>query len=220
MQCAYKAGVGSIASKASAILWKHFVHPQPNDDQTLKEMANDEEEQFELNSLDTPLLSATPTAILRHFIESVIVHTQLSMSEGSLLTNKLCVAGPLKPTQLQRLKLISKLFTAVQVAGMINDPNLCLQAVVLCFGLMAPMVQQGITASPLLEVLLYCHAVLVELPEHVLISAKDSSGTASLHHVIAATAYYVGKVHVCVTEAHNISMLSACTCTCTCIHVD
>ena len=78
---------------------------------------------------------------------------------------------------------------------MINDPSLCLQGIVLCFGLVAPMVQHSIVARPLLEVLLYCHAVLVELPEHVLIGGgKDSCGTASLHHVIAATAYYVGKV--------------------------
>ena len=104
------------------------------------------------------------------------------------------MGGPLKPTQLQRLKLVSKLFTAVQVAGMINDPSLCLQAVVLCFGLMAPMVQQGIMACPLLEALLYCHGVLVELPDHVLISANSERSTASLHHVIAATAFYVGKV--------------------------
>ena len=78
---------------------------------------------------------------------------------------------------------------------MINDPSLCLQGIVLCFGLVAPMVQHSIVARLLLEVLLYCHAVLVELPEHVLIGGdKDSCGTASLHHVIAATAYYVGKV--------------------------
>ena len=195
MQCAYKAGVASIANKTSVILWKHFVHPAtPKDnDQTLKEAT--EEEQLQHHSLEKHLLSTTPTAILRHFVESIIVHTQLSMSQGFLLSDKLCVAGPLKPIQLHRLKLVSKLFTAVHVAGTINDPSLCLQAVVLCFGLVAPMVQHSIVARPLLEVLLYCHAVLAELPEHVLIGGgKDSSGTASLHHIIAATAYYVGKV--------------------------
>ena len=57
------------------------------------------------------------------------------------------------------------------------------------------MVQHSIVARPLLEVLLYCHAVLVELPEQVLIGGgKDSSATASLHHIVAATAYYIGKV--------------------------
>ena len=117
------------------------------------------------------------------------------MSQGCLLSDQLCVAGPLKPSQLQRLKLVSKLFTAVQVAGTINDPSLCLQAIVLCFGLVSPMVQHSIVARPLLEVLLYCHAVLVELPEQILIGGgKDSSATASLHHIVAATAYYVGKV--------------------------
>lgn len=198
MQCAYKARVGSIANEASAILWKHFVQPA-----TPKDSDHILEEQLQLHSLNKPLLLTTPTAILRHFIESIIMHAQLTMSQGSLLSDKLCVGGPLKPAQLQRLKLVSKLFTAVQVAGMINDPSLCLQAVVLCFGLVSPMVQHSIVARPLLEVLLYCHAVLVELPEHALIgSGKDVTGsTASLHHIIAATAYYVGKVHVC-----------ACTC--------
>ena len=198
LQCAYKAGVGSIANKASAILWKYFIHPAAAPKDKDHTQQQEEEEQFQLHALNKPLLLTTPTAILRHFVESIIVHTQLSMSQGSLLSDKLCVAGPLKPTQLHRLKLVSELFTTVQVAGTINDPNLCLQAVVLCFGLVAPMVQHSIVARPLLEVLLYCHAVLVELPEQVLVGCgKDSSGTASLHHLIAATAYYVGKVPTC-----------------------
>lgn len=182
------------------ILWKHFINSPVKEER--------DEEHLQLHSVNTALLSATPTSILRHFVQSVIIQTQLSMAQGSLFSNNLCVDGPLKPSQLHRLKLVCKLFTAVQVAGTINDPSLCLQAVVLCFGLMSPLVQHGITARPLLDTLIYCHAVLSELPEHILIS-KDSPSTASLHHLIASTAYHVGKVHV--TNNKRSHLVHFCT---------
>ena len=196
MQCAYVAGVGVVASKASAVMWKHFVHTpaQTTDKEGNSGLLKDDNKLLELHLLDTPLLSSTPCAILRHFVQSIIINVQLSMAQGSLFSDRLCTAGPLKPSQLARLELISRLSVAIQVAGFINDPSLCLQAVVLCLGLTSPLVQHSVTALPLLETLLYCHAVLNELPEHVLISCKDSACTASLHHLIAATAYYVGKV--------------------------
>ena len=194
MQCAYTAGVDAIASKASAVLWKHFVNPSPQPS-TKETQHQVDEDLLQLHPLNSQLLSTTPTAILRHFIQSVIIDVQLVMAQGSLFSDRLCTAGPLKPTQLLRLKLVSKLFSAVQVAGTINDPSLCLQATVLGLGLLSPLVQHSVTARPLLDALLYCHAVLTELPEHVLIST-DSPSTASLHHIIAATAYHVGKVSI------------------------
>lgn len=196
LQCAHTAGVDDIASKASAVLWKHFVHPsQPSttESQTVNQEDGREEEHLKLHPLNKPLLSTTPTAILRHFVQSIIINVQLAKAQGSLFSNQLCTNSPLKPSQLLRLKLVSKLFTAMQVAGVINDASLCLQATILCLGLLSPLVQHSVTARPLLDALLYCHAVLTELPEHILIS-KDSASTASLHHIIAATAYHVGKV--------------------------
>ena len=44
-----------------------------------------------------------------------------------------------------------------------------------------------------LQVLLHCHAVLAEMPESLLVH-KHFNTTASLHHMIAAIAYHVGKV--------------------------
>ena len=194
-QCAYKAGVGDIASKASTVLWNHFVKgPSPTIDTKDNADLQHDDDKLQSHALDTPLLSSSPTAVLRYFVQSILINVQLSMSQGSLFTDHLCNAGPLKSSQILRLELVSRLFVAVKVAGFINDSNLCLQSIVLCLGLIAPLVQHSVTAVPLLEMLLYCHAVLTELPEHVLISWKDSGCTASLHHLIAATALYVGKV--------------------------
>ena len=224
------------------MLWNHFVKISSTIDTKDKTgLQPDDDNKLPSHALDTPLLSSTPTAVLRYFIQSILINVQLSMSQGSLFTNRLCNAGPLRPSQIVRLELVSRLFVAVKVASFINDSSLCLQSVVLCLGLVGPLVQHSVTAVPLLETLLYCHAVLTELPEHVLISWKDSGCTASLHHLIAATAYYVGKVtelmhyetvSVCLFDvwmvgcAGSSTLLHTCknvhvcmhACTCTCVH--
>ena len=41
---------------------------------------------------------------------------------------------------------------ALQVAGMLNDAGLSLQAVVMIYGLMSPLLQCGISLEPLLQV--------------------------------------------------------------------
>ena len=181
------------------MLWKKFVHQPPQPSSVLKETQKhnicENEEQLHLHSLDANLLSTMPTAILRHFVQSVIIDVQLSMVEASLYSNQLCTAGPLKHSQLLRFSLVCKLFSVIQVSGTINDSSLCLQAVVLCLGLLSPLIQHNVTSRPLMDALLYCHSVLTELPEHVLVS-KDSSSTASLHHLIGSTALHVGKVRI------------------------
>ena len=81
----------------------------------------------------------------------------------------------------------------MQVAGWLNDNALCLQAVVQCYGLLAPLIHQKIPAKPVVQVLLRCHAVLQEVPS-LTRHRKSSSTSDSLSHMIATVTYYIAKV--------------------------
>lgn len=54
--------------------------------------------------------------------------------------------------QVGRLHECERLLLAIQVAGWLNDTAMCLQAIVQCYGLLAPMVQQQIPAKPVIQV--------------------------------------------------------------------
>ena len=41
---------------------------------------------------------------------------------------------------------------ALEVAGMLNDASLVLQAVVMCYGLLVPLIQHSIAAMPVVQV--------------------------------------------------------------------
>ena len=178
--------MNSVAEKAASILWKHFViHTSKTTD--------DIEQDVQLYHLKSSAISSTPAALLHHFIQSIFIHTQITIAQGSLLSDQLCRPGSLKNSQLLRLEIARRLLVAVDVAGMLNNASVCLQAVVMCYGVLAPMLQQSITTHPLTEILFRCHAALFELPESAVVS-KDATSTRSLHHMIAAMAYHTGKV--------------------------
>lgn len=46
----------------------------------------------------------------------------------------------------------------MDIAGLINDSSLCLQAVIQCYGLLAPFLQFEIHVKPTLQVISYLHA--------------------------------------------------------------
>ena len=192
IQCAFVAGAVTTAFKTSKILWKNFVC---TDSAYLPGQDTDTFHYYQLNmSTAADFTKPTLSTQLRLFVTSILINTHLTLVEGGLLVNQLCTeGGHLRPNQLRRLDLVRKLMVGVEVSGMLNDPNLCLQLVVMSYGILTPLVQHGVTSRPLAEVLLHCHAVLAELPEPVLVSSKKFA-TAALHHMIAAYTYRVGKV--------------------------
>lgn len=94
---------------------------------------------------------------------------------------------------MARLQECQRLLLAIQVAGWLNDSALCLQAVVQCYGLLAPLIHQKIPAKPVVQVLLRCHAVLQEVPS-LTRHRKSNSTSDSLSHMIAAITYHIAKV--------------------------
>lgn len=199
---------------ASKILWDYFVakHPSTTTSTTVTTQApkqngacDGSEHTLPHFKLDKVVTSSVPTSHLKHFIYSILITTHLSLKEGGLLTDQLSFhsqsdddnvisnCASLRNNHFRRLRLVQRLLVALEVAGMLNDAGLCLQVVVQMCGLLAPLLQHRLSSKPLLGILLHCHAVLMELPESLLLHGSKAV-TCALHHVIAVTMYHVCKV--------------------------
>lgn len=144
---------------------------------------------------------------LRLLVQSILIHTQLALSQvkalsvhtvhvtstlprtqGELYPDRLRTTGPLRDKQLSRLKLAERLMTALDVSAMLNDGPLCLQVAVMVYGVLAPLVQHSIQSRALVGLLLRCYAVIGEVPEAL------HKRSTSVHHMIAGIGYYLSNV--------------------------
>lgn len=169
--------------KCSEILWKHFV------------IAEDGLGTSKLNRYRLKASTLTPSMAppLNLFVSSILISTQLSVAQDRLWVDQLCAEGPILACQQQRLELARRLLVGVEVAGLLNSPQLCLQLVVKCYGVLAPLVQHRVPSRALVEMLMCCHVVLLELPGGLLNTVLKGV-TVTIHHMVAAIAFYVGKV--------------------------
>jgi len=89
---------------------------------------------------------------------------------------------------------------------------MCLQAIVQVYGLLAPMIHQRISAKPIIQVLLHCHAVLQEVPS-LTRHRRQTSTSDSLSHMIATITYFVAKVGqnvLIIVSEHTFQSLGVC----------
>lgn len=178
-----------VAVKAGRLLWDHFVHA---DDTATGTTFKSRPYRLKPTAVG-PALSTH----LHLFVTSILISTQMGFTQSGLTADQLSPdpqQDQLLPSQRQRLQLVRRLLVGVEVAGILNNAQLCLQMVVKCYGLLAPLIQHRVSSRATVEMLLHCQAVLLELPEGLLSSNKSHAVTAALHHMIAAIAYYVGKV--------------------------
>ena len=98
------------------------------------------------------VVDSSHATLLYHFIYSVFVYTHLS--SPPLLPSHPHKTPPSlpRPTQLRRIDLCNRLRQVLVVGGCIEEPSLCLQAVVMCYGLLAPLLQRDIATPPIAEV--------------------------------------------------------------------
>ncbi len=173
--------------KASKILWNASVSDE------LSPCCHEEDAfQYHKLKVSSPI-TPTVSTHLRMLASSIFISSHFDSTKDNLVTTQLCAPGPLRPHQLKRIELVRQLMLSLDLAGMLNDPFLSLQVVVQVYSLLVPFLQHGIPNKPMVDVLLHCHAALTEVPEEIL-KSKQGEVTAAVHHMIAAIAYYVGKV--------------------------
>ncbi|KAK2892722.1 hypothetical protein Q8A67_012710 [Cirrhinus molitorella] len=191
-QVAYQTGVYFLAKRACNELWSHFTlppclnpeGPEPEQEACLEGLAQTRLRP-EILQLSSPLLQQL-------FYSTIFIQTDIHIQEGALFCDSLCDGGPLIWGQEARLAECERMLVAIDLALYLNDTGGTLQAVVGCYGLLTPLIFNQIPSEPVIEVLLKCFTVLLEIPE-VLKQKRPVAITESLEHMVACMTYYLAK---------------------------
>ncbi|XP_033102653.1 cilia- and flagella-associated protein 54-like isoform X3 [Anneissia japonica] len=192
-QVAYQVSCYGISQQATGVLWDHFVAvPEPCESDVTTDCAQ-QDFQLTLRRLNTKTASVASPVLLRMFLTSIFIYVDVNTRAGAIYCDKLCDEGPYYKGQLLRLRECERMLVALELAGWLNESNLALQAVVQCYGLLAPIIHYKIPSVPVIQVLTFCHAVLQEIPSSLLMR-RQQSVCDSLHHMVATITYHMAKV--------------------------
>ncbi|KAL0993745.1 hypothetical protein UPYG_G00113070 [Umbra pygmaea] len=193
-QAAYQTNHHALAKRACSELWSHFTQPEG-----LQE-AGATVEGLSQTRLRLETLQRSSPLLLHLFLSSILMQTEIHIQEGALFCDTLSNGGPLIWGQEARLAECERMLVAIDLALWLNDSSAALQAVVECYGLLAPLMFHQISAEPVVQVLMKCLMVLTEI-SGVFKQKRPAATTESLIHMIACTTYYVAKV-LRTTEKH------------------
>ncbi|KAM9311613.1 cilia- and flagella-associated protein 54 [Gastrophryne carolinensis] len=187
-QSAYHIGNYKVARKACSVLWNYFV--LPSTDLALSKSSNSYICQMRL--CREAISNASPI-LLQLFLGSIFIWSDLNIKEGALFCDSLSDGGVLHKGQIGRIAECERLLVALDVSILLNDANYALQAVVQCYGLIAPLIYHRIPSVPVVQILVKCLAVLQEIPSSTW-QKKQAGVTEGVLHMTACIVYYVAKV--------------------------
>jgi hypothetical protein len=90
--------------------------------------------------------------LLRKFIECLFISVDIQVKENQIYPDILFDGKIAYPRQIERFKECEKMMVAIDLAGWLNDPQIILQAVVQCYGLVAPLIFYNIPYEPITQV--------------------------------------------------------------------
>ncbi|GCB64431.1 hypothetical protein scyTo_0009809 [Scyliorhinus torazame] len=151
-EAAYQLGHYSVAKLAFSVLWEHFV-PQECQTPADEGFVSDQTKcSITQKSLNNKAVSLASPILLRNFLGSIFIDSDISCQEDAIYCDTLSDNGPLYKGQLRRLAKCERILIVIEIAGWINDANQALQAVVQCYGLLAPMIFHRIPSTPVVQV--------------------------------------------------------------------
>ncbi|KAM4748836.1 cilia- and flagella-associated protein 54 [Rhinophrynus dorsalis] len=191
-QSAYQVGNYTVAKKAVSVLWNYFVLPPITTSADVSVSANDKH-YVSQKRLWLDIISKSSPILLQLFLGSIFISSDINIKEGALFCDSLCNNGVLRKWQISRIAECERLLVALDVCSWLSDANSALQAVVQCYGLIAPIIYHKIPSVPVVQILMKCLAVLQEIPSSTW-QKKQVAVTEGVLHMIACTVYYVAKV--------------------------
>ncbi|MBN3301879.1 CFA54 protein, partial [Amia calva] len=192
-QAAYQTGHYALAKRASRVLWEHFTRPGAPTSEGLPEPGPGTKEAPTQARLCSEAVSQASPVLLQLFLSTIFMQADIHIQEGALFCDSLCDGGPLIWGQLSRLAECERVLVALDLALWLNDNSAALQAVVECYGLLAPIIYHRIPSEAVIQVLLKCLAVLQEIPV-AFRQKRPASAAESLQHMVACISYYLAKV--------------------------
>ena len=129
------------------------------------------------------VLASSHLTLLHHFVYSVFIHTHLISPPLPSPPHNLPSSH--HHNHHHRLKLCNRLLQALKVCGHIEEPSLCLQGVVMAYGLLAPLLQRDIRTPFIAEVRKNTHqhshsAIMINFNYILVLSPSLSPSALSL----------------------------------------
>ncbi|XP_018409374.1 PREDICTED: cilia- and flagella-associated protein 54 [Nanorana parkeri] len=191
-QSAYQVGNYKVAKKAFSVLWNYFV-VSPVPASTDLAISENREGYIHQMRLCNDAISTSSPILLQLFLGSIFAMSEINIKEGALFCDSLCDGGILRKGQLCRIAECKRLLVALDVSTLLSDANYALQAVVQCYGLIAPVIYHRIPSVPVVQILIKCLAVFQEIPSSTW-QKKQAGVTEGVMHMTACIVYYVAKV--------------------------
>ncbi|XP_062373452.1 cilia- and flagella-associated protein 54 [Sardina pilchardus] len=187
-QVAYQTGQQALVKKTCNQLWGHFTRPPPENTSATPQTP----EGLAQTRLCVELLNRTSPLLHQFVFSSIFMQTEIHIQEGALFCDSLCDQGPLIWGQKARLAECERMLVALDLAMWLNDSCSALQAVVGCYGLLAPLIYHQIPSEDVLQIVIKCLMVLQEI-SGVVKKKRNAETAESLQHMVACMTYYVVK---------------------------
>nr|XP_013802500.1 PREDICTED: cilia- and flagella-associated protein 54 [Apteryx mantelli mantelli] len=192
-QVAYQTGNYTLAREAFTPMWDYFVSnssPPPANTAVISASSN---LTISENRLCFKALSQTSPIALQLFLRNIFAISDINVMEGALFCDSICTSETLYEEQVGRLAECERMAVAIELSSWLNDANYVLQAVVQCYGLLAPIIYHKISSVAVVQILIKCLAVLQEIPSATL-QRKQAGCYESIQHMIACASFYTAKV--------------------------
>ncbi|XP_054482513.1 cilia- and flagella-associated protein 54-like [Anoplopoma fimbria] len=197
-QVAFQTEQYAVAKKACRELWIHYTYTDPGSHGTQDRLAN--------TGLRVQTLQRSSPHLCQLFLTSIFIETEINIQQGSLYCDSFSDTGPFVWEQEARLAECERMLVAVDLAMWLNDGSAAVQAVVICYGLLAPLIFHQIVCDPVVQILKKCLIVLEE--NSGLLKQKWIGDTAeSFLHMIACITYYLSKASRVLREPQMASVM-------------
>ncbi|XP_072511744.1 cilia- and flagella-associated protein 54 isoform X2 [Notamacropus eugenii] len=190
-EVAYQVGKYSLAKKAFAPIWDYFVYTPSPENQSIISLSS--MLTITPHRLHTDTLSESSLVLLYHFMRCVFVMSTINIVEQKLFCDAIRGDEVFTCQQAARLAECQRMLVAIELSTYLNDSSFSLQAVVQCYGLLAPLIFHNIVLVPAIQILIKCLVVLQEIP-NVNFPKRQTANYESIQHMIACSVYYTTKV--------------------------
>ncbi|CAL8304959.1 unnamed protein product, partial [Gadus morhua 'NCC'] len=189
-QVAFETEQFAVAKRACGELWNHFT--QSDSPQQSPETHSSTQTNLSPTGLNVERLERSSPLLLRWFLSSFFIETDINVQQGALFCDSLSEKGLHIWAQNARLAECERLLLAVDLGLWCGDSSAALQAVVSCYGLLAPLIYHQIVWEPMVQVLMKCMAVLEE--NSALFKERRSTETSeALLLMVACLTYYLAR---------------------------
>ncbi|XP_034463390.1 cilia- and flagella-associated protein 54-like [Hippoglossus hippoglossus] len=180
-QVAFQTEQYTIAKRACRELWSHFTLPDPG--------SHSSHDSLDTTRLCEQTLELASPHLRKLFLISIFIETEINIQQGSLYYG--CNNGPFIWEQEVRLAECERVLVAMDLAMYLKDGLAAVQAVVSCYGLLAPLTFHQIPCKPVVQVLKKCLTVLENSDR--LKQKWTVNISQALMHMIACITYYLSK---------------------------